>query len=127
MPAYGPNIRISDRDRDEAAEAIREHYAAKTEADLAALRADLPPVLKSVRPRAQAPQQVRRRAGWRRIFASVGSLIGVFAGATIVWVLTGTGYFWPVWILVPMAVVAVGEGMSMLSGEPERSELKRRN
>jgi hypothetical protein len=145
MPSYGSNIRVSDRDRDDAAAAIREHYAAgrldddemderlkaayaaKTEADLAALRADLPPALRAVQPRPQPSQALQRRPGWRRMFASVGSLIGVFAGSTIVWAFTGAGYFWPEWILVPTAIAAVGEGMRMLGGEPERRERERRH
>lgn len=111
------SVRASDAERERAAAALRDHYAdgrltseeledrlqhvytARSRADLARLLADL-------------PSDRRRRAlrgfyRWQRAALRVhaagyvagnGSLVGI-------WALTGEGYFWPAWALVPATML----------------------
>lgn len=102
-----PTLRVSDRERDEVTTLLRDHaaegrlspeelderveraLAAQTGADLDAVLADLP------RKRSVA----ERRDGVR-------GLTGLVALAVLlvsIWLVTGAGYFWPVWILGFMA------------------------
>jgi hypothetical protein len=122
---YRRDVRASDEDRERAARALRDHfaagrleagelerrltgaYAARTRGNLAELLSDLPSD-----PLSRVAHRAARRAGRR--FYSVqrtalqyhavtyvtvnGSLVGV-------WELTGHGAFWPGLVLAPTSVV----------------------
>jgi len=113
------HLRISDQDRELAAAAIREHYAAgrldsgefeerlqaayaaRTQGELDALGADLPAL-----PAPPPPPPSRRElvsaalanSSTARYAACCG---GAFVACTLVWALDGAhGAFWPGWVLV---------------------------
>jgi Domain of unknown function (DUF1707) len=117
MSELEPTLRIGDADRERVAERLRTAagegrlaadeleerleaaFAARTEAELAPLVADLPGEPR-VRP--------RRRRGDLRPFVATSILL------VAIWALTGAGYFWPVWpvlgwglFLVPWAPVGL--------------------
>ncbi|WP_249160172.1 DUF1707 SHOCT-like domain-containing protein [Actinospica acidithermotolerans] len=122
-----PSIRASDEDRDRVVEILRQHtaegritaeefdermtaaYSAKTLGALAELTADLPVDLaeharrqqdlaRLARQRGRLPKQVRQE------LAGLGSLAVVL---TTIWVISGAGYFWPVWPLGIIAAITV--------------------
>jgi Domain of unknown function (DUF1707)/2TM domain len=94
-------LRIGDAERERVAERLRRAagegrltpeeleerleaaFAARTEAELAPLVADLPPV--------RRPRRPRRDGGELRAYVATSILL------VAIWALTGAGYFWPVW------------------------------
>jgi hypothetical protein len=104
-----PAIRIGDADRERVAEQLRRAagegrlapeeleerleaaFAARTEADLAPLVADLPP---EPRPR---PSGGRRHAHGRGRPGDLRAFVATSILLVAIWALTGAGYFWPVW------------------------------
>jgi hypothetical protein len=117
-----PELRASDAEREQVAEALRRHaaegrldpdelddrlgaaYAARTHGDLAVLTADLPPAP----PPPPAPVPVHRRLpeSLRPVAARWATLNAV---ALLVWAATGDGLhdFWPKWVLLATTVVAI--------------------
>ena len=108
------SLRVSDRERDEVTTQLRDHaaegrltpeelderveraLAARTGADLDALLADLP----------RRRTVVERREG-------VLGLTGLVAIAVLlvsIWLVTGAGYFWPVWVIGFMAFSLLRRG-----------------
>jgi hypothetical protein len=101
------SLRASDRERDEVITQLRDHaaegrlspeeldervgraLAARTGVDLDAVLADLP------RRRAV----VERREGVR----GLSGLVAIAVLLVSIWLVTGAGYFWPVWIIGFMA------------------------
>jgi hypothetical protein len=98
-------------------ERLQRAYAAKTYGDLDGLLDDLPATALTPKPAsAPAPQPaaapVQRRAG-QLVRAWLGGFGGIFVISTIIWLATSIGsghmqYFWPVWLLIPMAFGAIG-------------------
>jgi fatty acid desaturase len=104
MNERGDTLRASDAERELVVEELRAHagdgrldleeleertsaaLAAKTVADLRAVKADLPP-RRSRRP-ARASEDFRSHL---RVFVAVQLLL------VAIWALTGMGYFWPIW------------------------------
>jgi uncharacterized protein DUF1707 len=106
-----PALRIGDAERERAADRLRRAagegrltpeeleerleaaFAARTEAELAPLVADLPPA-----PRPRPPRPRRRDGGELRAWAATSILL------VAIWALTGAGYFWPVWPILGWGV-----------------------
>ena len=116
------DLRASDADRERAAERLRaataegrlsaeeleerleRALAARTEGELAALVADLPPAAEP----APAPRPARASRWDRRArFTAVSVLL------VAIWALTGAGYFWPVWPILGWGLFAFGPGSWM--------------
>ena len=100
-------------------ERLQKTYAAKTYGDLKGLLDDLPGVTPS--PAAAAPVALpgaplpapSSRAG-QLVRAWLGGFGGIFVMCTVIWLVSGVGsghvgYFWPVWLLVPMAFGLLGK------------------
>lgn len=149
--AYDPKVRASDEDRDRTAALLREHhalgrltadefndrldkaFAATTIGDLEDLLSDLPrmdlyrlPGAGLTRQPRQAQPAVRSArhmsAGWR---AAWGSYLTVNLICIIVWLLSGAGYPWFLWVAgpgVPLTVLA-GSYWSIRTGRPARRGL----
>ena len=118
-----PHLRVSDLDREQAAAAIREHYAAgrldsseleerlqaaygaRTQRELNALSADLP----ALPPKPPTTTELIRQAVTSTSLVGNAGAAGVFfLAATGIWALTGAGgSFWPKWVLVFMLVSIV--------------------
>lgn len=118
-----PHLRISDQDRERAAAAIREHYAAgrldggefeerlqatyaaRTQGELDALSADLPALPPPPPSTREVIVAALSRGGLARRLAVGG---GVFVAATVGWALSGDHHsFWPGGVLILMAIGAV--------------------
>jgi Domain of unknown function (DUF1707) len=113
MSELEPTLRIGDADRERVAERLRKAagegrlaaeeleerleaaFAARTEAELAPLVADLP---------AEQRRRPRRRRSDLRPFVATSILL------VAIWALTGAGYFWPVWPILGWGVFALGPG-----------------
>ncbi len=111
------SLRIADADRERVAERLRSAagegrlapeeleerleaaFAARTQADLAPLVADLPSEPPPARTR---PARRGDRYGQLRAFAATSILL------VAIWALTGAGYFWPVWPILGWGVFALG-------------------
>jgi Domain of unknown function (DUF1707) len=118
-----PDVRASDREREETAELLRRHaaegrlelderlstaYAARTHGELAGLTADLP----ALGPEATPPQ---RRSIPRELWPAVVRFATVNVVCIAVWLFTGAdGDFWPRWVLLVSAVVLVGRVVASL-------------
>ena len=107
-----PDLRASDAERETVVARLREHgaagrldvgeledrigaaYAAKTRGELVWLLEDLP-ALGTPAPVRSAPRAQRHGTGDDlRVFAGVSLLL------CAIWLLTGAGYFWPVWVMI---------------------------
>jgi hypothetical protein len=144
--AFDPNLRASDSDRDRIASLLREHhaqgrltvtefserldraFAATTVGELDRLLADLPgidlyrlPDAALTRyPRSRPARRGRRSAGWR---AAWGVWLTVSTVCFVVWLLTGAGYAWPLWVAAPSAAILAGTWATVAAVRGGRQEL----
>jgi hypothetical protein len=114
------DLRISDADREREASALREHYAAgrldssefeerlqavygaRTEGELATLRADLPALPPKPPTTRELVVQTLTQNVMARYVAAGGA---AFIACTAVWAATGaSSTFWPKWVLIFTAV-----------------------
>jgi hypothetical protein len=145
--AFDPNIRASDADRDRVASLLREHHAqgrlspaefserldraftATTVGELDRLLADLPGIDLYRLPdaamtrypvaRQQGTRRGRRSAAWR---AAWGVWFTVSLVCFVIWLLTGAGYVWPLWVAAPWGAVLAGTWVTaaaLRAGRPE--------
>lgn len=115
----GSHLRISDSDREQAADLIRDHYAAgrldshelderlqavyaaKTESELRPLFADLPKLGKSSGGKRSLALAPVRHSLPARIAEGASPGLGIFAVTNVIWLLTGTdGSWWPKYTLI---------------------------
>ena len=124
-----PSIRASDADRERIVEILRQHtaegritadefedrmaaaYGAKTVGALAELTTDLPVDLaEHSRRKAELAKQARpRKPVSRKIREEFSGLASLGVVLTVVWVISGGGYFWPAW---PLGII----GALMVAG-----------
>ena len=123
-------VRASDEDRERLVSELNEHavagrmttdeleerlqsaYAARTTAELDALRRDLPVTAR----RAALAQAARRRHLTRRMIQETGGSAVLFLVCTAVWLASGaSGQFWPVWVLV-VVLISLGRNAWTLFG-----------
>ena len=142
------SLRVSDQDREEAARQIREHYAAgrlsedelnerleavygsRTEADLAAVRADLP-ALPATRAAGLTELRARRSQLQRRLLQQSGGGVALVALCTAIWLIDGAnGQFWPVWVMIVVLIPLLRNGWRLYGPAPDldrvEAELERR-
>jgi len=145
MDQRGP-LRVSDQDRERLASEIREHYAAgrltedemservagayraRTEAELEALRSDLPRLPPS--PAQHRAELVARRGRLQRqVVQQVGGSLGVFAMCVVIWLVTGGhhghGAFWPIWVLIFPVLTLVRNGWRLYGPDPQLDRVER--
>jgi hypothetical protein len=102
-----PTLRVSDAERDQVADQLRDHaaegrlsaeelddrvgraLAATTRGELDALLTDLPG-------RPSRPRERRRPA---RAGRELSEFLAVTAVLVTIWLAAGAGYFWPVWVI----------------------------
>jgi Domain of unknown function (DUF1707) len=144
-----PNLRASDADRDRVAELLRRHVAdgrltmeefhtrldaclaAKTYGELDALVADLPspsryddlpvPASSMTAASSKLPAQLGFDA-WR---AAVGSYITANLVCWVIWVVSGGGYPWPLWVTGPWGAVLLGRAISGHGPDGDRQRRRR--
>jgi hypothetical protein len=121
--ALNPAIRASDADRERVVEILRQNnvegrltseefeermtaaYAAKTMGALAELTTDLPVDLAAhTRHQAElARKQAAQVPVTKQMRAAISSWASLGVMLTVIWVVTGAGYYWPGW---PLGVLA---------------------
>jgi Domain of unknown function (DUF1707) len=130
-------FRVSDQQREQAAQAIRDHFAAgrltedelndrlqaalqaRTEPELNAVLADLPRLPVSPQQR-KAELVQRRRELQRRLLQQAGGGIGLFAICTVIWIASGAnGSFWPIWVALVALIPLLRNGWRLYGPAPE--------
>lgn len=145
-------LRASDRDREQVAQLLEEHYAAgrltfdevqqridsayssRTYGDLRALLRDLPATRPNQAPHKpaaitfDAPLFVRVRVS--NLSPTARKLLARYVAITalliVIWAATGASFFWPIWPMIGMGVcflrVANGHGSCAMRHEHSRAE-----
>ena len=141
--AGADDLRVSDEQRDRAAQDIREHYAAgrltddelservqavyssRTERELSKLLADLPKLPAS--PAQQKAEIAARRSMLqRRLLQEAGGGSGAFLICTVIWIGSGaSGFFWPIFVALGVLVPLVRNGWRLYGPAPEFDEIER--
>ena len=144
--AGADDLRVSDEQRDRAAQEIREHYAAgrltddelsdrvqavysaRTEQELRKLLSDLPKLPAS--PAEQKAELVaRRNMLQRRMLQEAGGGLGVFVICTGVWLVSGGhhghGAFWPIIVLIVCVLPLLRNGWRLYGPAPELDQVER--
>jgi hypothetical protein len=136
-------MRASDADREQTADALREHYAAgrlsndelderldvaykaSTVQELAQLGADLPEL--PAPPSARKAELSRRKAELRRqLLQQAGGSFTPFAICAVVWAASGAdGGFWPVWVLIFPLVFVLRNIWRLHGPAPELERVQR--
>ncbi len=129
-----PALRASDEDRERLVDELNEHavagrldtdeledrlqsaYAARTTAELDALRRDLP-----VTPGQIALSHAGRRSHLtRRMLQEAGGSLGAFVVCTVIWAASGAhGQFWPVWVLIVVVMAFARSGWALFGPAPD--------
>ncbi len=136
-----PGLRASDEDREQLIAELNEHavagrlstdeleerlqtaYAARTTGELDALRRDLPVTSRQV----AAGHAQRRAELTRRLIQEAGGSLGLFVLCTAIWVVSGAhGQFWPVWVLLVVALTLVRTGWALYGPAPDLDAVERR-
>jgi hypothetical protein len=139
-PGGGDQIRASDEDREKLSTELREHavagrlttdeleerltatYAARTLAELSALRRDLP----TSNPITAIGDAARRRHLARRVIQETGGSLGLFVVCTVIWLSSGaTGQFWPIWVLLIFVLSLFRNGWALFGPAPDLDEVER--
>lgn len=135
-------IRASDQEREQVAAEIREHfahgrldteelderlarvYAARTRAELDALRRDLPPLPPS--PAIRRAELAERRAQLsRQLLQQTGQALVPFLICTAIWLASGaSGSFWPIWVVLVAVIPLVRNGWRLYGPSPEFDEVE---
>jgi uncharacterized protein DUF1707 len=133
-PPVPSALRASDEDRERLVDELNEHavagrldtdeledrlkaaYAARTTAELEALRRDLP-----LTPRQTALTHAQRRSHLtRRMIQEAGGSLGAFIVCTIIWAASGAnGQFWPVWVLIVVAMTFARNAWALFGPAPD--------
>lgn len=139
--AFRPrSVRASDAEREQLIRELHDHtvagrltteeleerlqaaYAARTTAELDELRHDLP-----LTPEQVALSHRERRAHLtRRMIQETGGSAGVFVICVVVWLGSGAnGQFWPLWVLLIVALSAVRNGWALFGPAPDLDAVER--
>lgn len=129
--ALNPSLRASDADRERIVEILRQHsvegrltsdefeermaaaYDAKTMGALAELTVDLPVDLaEHARQRAELAARNKPRKPLRKKAREEASgLVSLGVVLTVVWFVSGAGYYWPAWPLGILAAITLARGI----------------
>jgi hypothetical protein len=140
----GPDdLRVSDEQRERAAQDIREHfaagrltddelsdrvqaaYSARTEQQLRVALADLPK-LPATRAQQKAELAARRSALQRRMLQEAGGGVGTFAVCAAIWAVAGaSGFFWPIIVLVACLLPVLSNGWRLYGPAPDFDQVER--
>lgn len=137
------DLRVSDQERDRAAQALREHFAAgritedelndrvqaayraQTQQQLRALLSDLPS-LPATPQQLKAELAERRQHLRRRLFQEAGGAATPFVICTVIWAASGaTGGFWPAFVAIPLILMLVRNGWRLYGPAPELDRVER--
>lgn len=142
MSSFG-HLRVSDEQRERAAQELREHFAAgrlsqeeldervqrvydaRTEQQLHELLADLPRLPVSVQQQ-KAELAARRRHLQRRLIQETGGGICLFVVCLAVWLIDGAqGQFWPIWVAIVVLIPLLRNGWRLYGPAPQLDRVER--
>jgi uncharacterized membrane protein YccC len=131
------DLRVSDEERERAAQEIREHFAAgrlsddelserlsavyrsQTAQELRAQRADLPQLPATPQQR-RAELAERRRLLQRRLLQETGGGVAAFVICTAIWLSSGAnGQFWPIWVALVVLIPLLRNGWRLYGPAPD--------
>jgi Domain of unknown function (DUF1707) len=134
-------MRVADADRERLAGELREHmvagrlseeeleervdlaYSAKTQADLDALRADLPISSATI----EQSLKERRHHLRRRLAQEAGGSLTASGVCVAIWLAAGAhGQFWPIWVIVFTLLPIVRDGWALLGPAPDERAVEAR-
>jgi uncharacterized membrane protein len=135
LPMSDPStLRVADADRERAVSELREHmvagrltaeefeqrlgavHGASTQADLDAVKADLP-MSPAVLAQAHAERKAHLR---RRLMQEAGGASGAWLISIVVWVAIGaSGDFWPIWVILATSLPVVRDAWRILGPAPD--------
>lgn len=137
------DIRVSDQERERAAQQLRDHfaagrldeeelsdrvqqaYAARTARQLRALLADLPELPLSPQEH-RAALAVRRSQLQRRLFQETGGGLALFVVCLVVWITDGAqGQFWPIWVAIVVLVPLIRNAWRLYGPAPQLDRVER--
>jgi hypothetical protein len=136
------HVRVSDEQREGAAQAIREHfaagrltdeelsqrvqavYSASTQGELRALLADLPR-LPATPAQRKAELAERRGVLQRQLLQQTGGGLILFVVCVVIWLASGAhGQFWPIWVGLVPALALLRSGWRLYGPAPELDRLE---
>jgi hypothetical protein len=143
VEAFG-QLRVSDQQRERAAQQLRDHfaagrlthdeldervqqvYAARTEDQLRTLLVDLPQLPLSPREQ-KAALAARRSQLQRRLIQEAGGGICLFVICVAIWAANGAhrGSFWPVWVLLIVVLPLIRNGWRLYGPAPQLDRVER--
>jgi hypothetical protein len=128
------SLRVADADRERVSEELREHmlagrlsseefeerlgrvYAAKTRADLDAVKGDLPMSPAGV----QRALDARRSRLRHRLAQEAGGSASVSLVCVAIWLASGaSGSFWPIWVIIFTLLPLVRDGWRLFGPAPD--------
>src|SRR4051794_10403568 len=74
----------------------------------------------------ERPEIAVRFRGDRELAAHAGISVVVALNFVVIWAITGHGYFWPIWVMLGLAIVFAAHAVAMLLSSPGRAELTER-
>jgi len=129
-----PSLRVADADRERVVGELREHmlagrltseefeqrlgsaYGARTQADLDAVKVDLP-MSPAVRQQALAERKAHLR---RRLVQEGGGAVSCSLICVAIWVATGaSGSFWPIWVILGTSLPLLRNAWRLLGPAPD--------
>jgi hypothetical protein len=132
--AARPGVRASDDDREQLITELRDNavagrlsteeleerlqatYAARTTAELDALRRDLPASTRQT----ELSHTARRSHLTRRLIQETGGALTLFIVCCAIWLASGAnGSFWPVWVLIVVLLSAARTGWALYGPAPD--------
>jgi hypothetical protein len=137
------DLRISDQEREQAGQQLREHfaagrisedelndrvqavYAARTQQELRAQLSDLP-ALPATAAEMKAELAQRRRHLQRRLIQESGGGLALFVLCTGIWASNGaSGSFWPIWVALIVIIPLIRNGWRLYGPAPELDRVER--
>lgn len=137
------HVRASDQDREQAAQSLREHFAAgrlnqteldervqsayraSTTAELRAVVRDLP-ALPATPQELRAEHVARRNQLQRRLLQQAGGSLGLFVVCTVIWLASGAhGQFWPLWVGLLVVLTLVRGTWGLYGPAPDLDRVQR--
>jgi hypothetical protein len=107
---------------EELEQRVQDAYSARTTAELDAVRTDLP----APRPAAGSELAERRALLRRRLIQETGGVVSLFVVGNVVWLTAGAqGQYWPMWILVVVALTVARSAWALYGPAPDLDEVER--
>jgi len=135
------SLRVADVDREQVSDELREHmlagrltpeefeervdlaYRATTQADLDALKHDLPVSPAGVRRELDAQRHRLRR----RLLQEAGGSAGISLVCVVIWIASGaSGSFWPIWVIIFSLLPLARDGWQLLGPAPDHEQIEAR-